>query len=96
MLLKKTAWFWKSGLATISFMVIVSVSGCSDTPQEEMPVVEIVSEVQSPEPKVAEDARERTIEKESSEAVSGDHMEQWEKGYGLPVDEQEEKETVIA
>lgn len=93
MLLKKTAWFWKIGLAAISFLVLVSVSGCSDTPQEEMPVVEIVSEVQSPEPKVAEDARERTIEKESSEAVSGDHMEQWEKGYGLPVDEQEEKEA---
>lgn len=32
MLLKKTAWFWKSGLAAISFMLIVSVSGCSDTP----------------------------------------------------------------
>ena len=28
MLLKKTAWFWKSGLAAISFMLIVSVSGC--------------------------------------------------------------------
>ena len=26
MLLKKTAWFWKSGLAAISFMLIVSVS----------------------------------------------------------------------
>lgn len=33
MLLKKTAWFWKSGLAAISFMLIVSVSGCSDTPK---------------------------------------------------------------
>ena len=46
MLLKKTAWFWKSGLAAISFMLIVSVSGCSDTPQEETAVVETISEVQ--------------------------------------------------
>ena len=48
MLLKKTAWFWKSGLAAISFMLIVSVSGCSDTPQEETAVVETISEVQLP------------------------------------------------
>ena len=46
MFLKKTAWFWKSGLAAISFMLIVSVSGCSDTPQEETAVVETISEVQ--------------------------------------------------
>ena len=46
MLLKKTAWFWKSGLAAISFMLIVSVSRCSDTPQEETAVVETISEVQ--------------------------------------------------
>ena len=46
MLLKKTAWFWKSGLAAISFMLIVSVSGCSDTPQEETAGVETISEVQ--------------------------------------------------
>ena len=51
MLLKKTAWFWKSGLAAISFMLIVSVSGCSDTPQEETSVVETISEVQLPEQK---------------------------------------------
>lgn len=46
MLLKKTAWFWKSGLAAISFMLIVSVSGCSDTPQEETAVVETLISVQ--------------------------------------------------
>ena len=38
MLLKKTAWFWKSGLAAISFMLIVSVSGCSDTPHKLSPL----------------------------------------------------------
>ena len=32
MLLKKTAWFWKSGLAAISFVLMLSVSGCSDAP----------------------------------------------------------------
>lgn len=56
MLLKKTAWFWKSGLAAISIMLMLSVSGCSDAPLEEA-------------------------------------AEQWAKGYGLPVDEQEEKEA---
>lgn len=61
MLLKKTAWFWKSGLAAISFMLIVSVSGCSDTPQEETAVVETISEVQLPGQK-DEDETEKMIE----------------------------------
>ena len=61
MLLKKTAWFWKSGLAAISFMLIVSVSGCSDTPQEETAVVETISEVQLPEQKNEEET-EKMIE----------------------------------
>ena len=61
MLLKKTAWFWKSGLAAISFMLIVSVSGCSDTPQEETAVVETISEVQLPGPKDEEET-EKMIE----------------------------------
>ena len=42
MLLKKTAWFWKSGLAAISFMLIVSVSGCSDTRKRKMVVETII------------------------------------------------------
>lgn len=61
MLLKKTAWFWKSGLAAISFMLIVSVSGCSDTPQEETAFVETISEVQLPEQK-DEEENEKMIE----------------------------------
>ena len=61
MLLKKTAWFWKSGLAAISFMLIVSVSGCSDTPQEETAVVETISEVQLPGQKDEEET-EKMIE----------------------------------
>ena len=60
MLLKKTAWFWKSGLAAISFMLIVSVSGCSDTTQEETAVVETISEVQLPEQK--DEETEKIIE----------------------------------
>ena len=61
MLLKKTAWFWKSGLAAISFMLIVSVSGCSDTPQEETAAVETISEVQLPGQKDEEET-EKMIE----------------------------------
>ena len=61
MLLKKTAWFWKSGLAAISFMLIGSVSGCSDTPQEETAVVETISEVQLPGQKDEEET-EKMIE----------------------------------
>lgn len=61
MLLKKTAWFWKSGLAAISFMLIVSVSGCSDTPQEETAVVETISKVQLPGQKDEEET-EKMIE----------------------------------
>ena len=44
MLLRKTAWFWKSGLAVISFVLIFSISGCSDTPPEEDTVLETVIE----------------------------------------------------
>ena len=46
MLLKKTAWFWKSGLAVISFVLMLSVSGCSDAPPEEDTVSETVIDVQ--------------------------------------------------
>ena len=62
MLLKKTAWFWKSGLAAISFMLIVSVSGCSDTHQEETAVVETISEVQLPGQKDKDEETEKIIE----------------------------------
>ena len=41
MLLRKTAWFWKSGLAVISFVLMFSISGCSDTPPEEDTVSEL-------------------------------------------------------
>ena len=51
MLLKKTAWFRKSGLTAIGFMLTVSISGCSDRPQEATAVVETISEVQLPEQK---------------------------------------------
>ena len=45
MLLRKTAWFWKSGLAVISFVLIFSISGCSDTPPEEDTISETVIDV---------------------------------------------------
>ena len=46
MLLRKTAWSWKSGLAVISFVLMLSVSGCSDAPPEEDTVSETVIDVQ--------------------------------------------------
>ena len=30
MLLRKTSWFWKSGLAAISFVLILSISRCGE------------------------------------------------------------------
>ena len=46
MLLKKTAWFWKIGLAVISFVLMFSISGCSDTLPVEDTVSETVIDVQ--------------------------------------------------
>ena len=46
MLLRKTTWFWKSGLAAISFVLILSISGCSDAPPEKDTVLETVIDVQ--------------------------------------------------
>ncbi len=48
MLWKKTGWFWKSGFIAISFMLVLSVSGCSDTPPTETQAVENESEVLVP------------------------------------------------
>lgn len=58
MLLRKTAWFWKSGLAVISFVLMFSILGCSDTPPEEDTVLETVIDVQA----VPEDAQENAEE----------------------------------
>ena len=58
MLLRKTTWFWKSGLAAISFVLILSISGCSDAPPEENTVSETVIDVQSIQEESEEDADE--------------------------------------
>lgn len=58
MLLRKTAWFWKSGLAAISFVLILSISGCSDAPPEENTISETVIDVQS----IPEEPQENTEE----------------------------------
>ena len=58
MLLRKTAWSWKSGLAVISFVLMLSVSGCSDAPPEEDTVSETVIDVQN----VSEEERENEEE----------------------------------
>ena len=58
MLLRKTAWFWKSGLAAISFVLILSISRCSDAPSEENTVSETVIDVQDIQEESEEDADE--------------------------------------
>ena len=58
MLLRKTTWFWKSGLAAISFVLILSISGCSDAPSEENTVSETVIDVQAIQEESEEDADE--------------------------------------
>ena len=58
MLLRKTSWFWKSGLAAISFVLILSISGCSDAPPEEDTVLETVIDVQDIQEESEEDADE--------------------------------------
>ena len=55
MLLRKTTWFWKSGLAAISFVLILSISGCSDAPPEENTVSETVIDVQAIQEESEED-----------------------------------------
>ena len=58
MLLRKTSWFWKSGLAAISFVLILSISGCSDAPPEKDTVLETVIDVQDIQEASEEDADE--------------------------------------
>ncbi|HBA68913.1 MAG TPA: hypothetical protein DCZ40_06095, partial [Lachnospiraceae bacterium] len=58
MLLRKTAWFWKSDLAAISFALIFSISGCRDTPPEEAAVSEAVIDIPSIPEESQEDADE--------------------------------------
>ena len=58
MLLRKTSWFWKSGLAAISFVLILSISGCSDAPPEENTVSETVIDIQAIPEESQENAEE--------------------------------------
>ena len=58
MLLRKTAWSWKSSLAVISFVLMLSVSGCSDAPPEEDTVSETVIDIQA----IPEDSKENAEE----------------------------------
>ena len=58
MLLRKTAWSWKSGLAVISFVLMLSVSGCSDASPEEDTVSETVIDIQA----IPKDSKENAEE----------------------------------
>lgn len=46
MLWKKTKQFWKIGFSTISTVLMLSISGCSDASPEEIKIDEIITEVQ--------------------------------------------------
>lgn len=56
MLSRKTAWFWKNGLVAISFVLMLSISGCSNIPPEETVVSETAMGVQAVPGKSQEDA----------------------------------------
>ncbi len=58
MLLRKTAWLWRCGLAAISLVWMVSISGCSETPLEEAAVSETSIDVQAIPEESREDADE--------------------------------------
>ena len=58
MLLRKTPWFRKSGLAAISFVPMLSISGCSDVPPGEDTVSKTVMDVQTVPEESQEDADE--------------------------------------
>lgn len=58
MLLRRTTWFWKSGLVVISFLLMLSVSGCSDAPSEEDTVSETVIDIQAIPEEPQENAEE--------------------------------------
>ena len=58
MLLRKMAWSWKSGLAVISFVLMLSVSGCSDASPEEDTVSETVIDIQAIQEESEENADE--------------------------------------
>lgn len=61
MLCKKTDKFWKTGFITISMMIVLSISGCSDVSIEETEIIETESEVPIPVRSDPEEA-EKVIE----------------------------------
>ena len=58
MQLRNIAWFWKVGLAAISLVLIVCISGCSDIPPEEDTVSETMIGAQDIPEEFQEDADE--------------------------------------
>ncbi len=60
MLLKKTAWFWKNGFIAVSFILMLNVSGCSDTTPEETQAGETIIKDQERTDHSQENAEEIT------------------------------------
>lgn len=58
MLSRKTVWFWKSGIAAISFVWMLCISGCTDAPLEENTASEARIEVQAVPEEPQEDEEE--------------------------------------
>lgn len=56
MLLRKTTWFWKSGLAAISLVLMLRISGCCAAPPEEDTISETAIDVQAIPEESQEDA----------------------------------------
>ena len=85
MLLKKIAGFWKSGLMAISILLSIALLMgyflCACGQEDKI----------SGEP-LLEDTKKITSTEETKSAEKASDR-QWEKGYDLPVDEQEEKEA---
>ena len=58
MLLRRTGWFWKSGLAGISFILMLIMSGCSNVPKKDATVSEAETDVNDIAEEISDDAEE--------------------------------------
>lgn len=95
MLLRKTVWFWKRGLAGIScvfygikeksiLLVMAFLIGCFICACGKEGSITGKSPVEN---------TKQVYSTEKTKVAEEEAAKQWEKGYGLPVDEQEEKEA---
>ncbi len=84
---KKTGWFWKRGLVMVSSLLLSGVMGCGGT---DMVSSDCVGEVLAEEE--ADRVGEVLAEEEADRAVES-AVGQEERGYNLPIDDDERKEA---